>query len=524
MSAGCAYALSGPASRADAPELFDAVVIGSGFGGSVVACRLAQAGRSVCILERGKRWRNCDFPTSLPDFLRRGLWNEGQSYGPFDYRPFECLEVLQGAGVGGGALVYYGVSLRPQMGHILQTGRWPAAFNSSTLDPYYVLAEQMLEVRPSPCWPKTNAFFQATRAAGGEPFLTPLSHVMRDRVSFPDQERTASYLRVAEERFGVEVRPLCLVDRIEPSGQLYRVHYRHLNPNCPGSFTEQSVLGRKVIVAAGSVGSTELLLRCRDLHQSLPRLSPLLGGRFSSNGDYIFAGAQLPAKVRPMAGPPISAAADFSSPQQPILVQDVAPPDGLTSLLAATQLGCPRLFNLLRNQLTLKAGHSPEHQRPACVDRRLLGSAHHLLPFLVMGMDTGDGVLSLRCGSLNLAWNAAENADRVQQLQAVLRQISQCAGGDFRESLWLQTTPRRLLTAHPLGGCIMSDRPQAGVVDHRGQVWHYENLYVADGAVVPGPLATNPSLTICALAERIAFWMLHRREMQPGDPLTPADP
>ena len=64
----------------------------------MVACRLAQARQSVCILERGKRWRNCDFPTSLPDFLRRGLWNEGQSYGPFDYRPFDCLEVLQARG------------------------------------------------------------------------------------------------------------------------------------------------------------------------------------------------------------------------------------------------------------------------------------------------------------------------------------------------------------------------------------------------------------------------------------------
>ena len=80
-----------------------------------------------------------------------------------------------------------------------------------------------------------------------------------------------------------------------------------------------------------------------------------------------------------------------------------------------------------------------------------------------------------------------------------------------------------MLTAHPLGGCVMEDTPEEGVVHPRGQAWGYPNLYVADGSFFPTALSVNPSMTISALAERIAFWMIHGREMKPGDPQTPAN-
>jgi cholesterol oxidase len=96
-------------------------------------------------------------------------------------------------------------------------------------------------------------------------------------------------------------------------------------------------------------------------------------------------------------------------------------------------------------------------------------------------------------------------------METAMRRISGALGGDFmRSPPW--RPPFRRLTAHPLGGCAMSYGPGSGVVDHRGQVWGHPGLYVADAAVIPGPLAVNPSLTIAALAERTAHWMVHGSE------------
>src|SRR3981081_3102970 len=95
-------------------ERVDAVVIGSGFGGSIVACRLTQAGRSVCVLERGRRWNAVDFPRSPSQVVRDGFWNVGDGrFGLMEYRAFDRMHVIQGSGVGGGSLHYFNVHIRP---------------------------------------------------------------------------------------------------------------------------------------------------------------------------------------------------------------------------------------------------------------------------------------------------------------------------------------------------------------------------------------------------------------------------
>ena len=94
-----------------------------------------------------------------------------------------------------------------------------------------------------------------------------------------------------------------------------------------------------------------------------------------------------------------------------------------------------------------------------------------------------------------------------------MRRFSRALGGQFVRSLPWRRPLRRLLTAHPLGGCVMSDSPDAGVVNDRGEVWGHPGLFVSDASVIPGPLAVNPALTIAALAERTAQWMVHGREL-----------
>ena len=83
-------------------QVYDVVVVGSGFGGAITATRLAQAGRSVCVLERGRRWDRREFPRSIGQVADHAMWRDGHSYGFVEYRVFRTMDVIQGAGVGGG--------------------------------------------------------------------------------------------------------------------------------------------------------------------------------------------------------------------------------------------------------------------------------------------------------------------------------------------------------------------------------------------------------------------------------------
>jgi cholesterol oxidase len=105
-----------------------------------------------------------------------------------------------------------------------------------------------------------------------------------------------------------------------------------------------------------------------------------------------------------------------------------------------------------------------------------------------------------------------------------LRELSQQLGGDYTApSTYNPVTGVGLITAHPLGGCVMADSPDDGVCNPQGEVYGVPGLFVADGSIIPTALATNPSYTISALAERVAFWMIHGREMIDGDADTPSN-
>jgi len=109
-----------------------------------------------------------------------------------------------------------------------------------------------------------------------------------------------------------------------------------------------------------------------------------------------------------------------------------------------------------------------------------------------------------------------------QEMEEGFKELCTGLGGDYLRSLLWNWPLRRLLTAHPLGGCAMSDSPDAGVVNDRGEVWGHPGLFVADGAIIPSALTVNPSMTITALAERVAYWMIHGSELA-GSATPPAN-
>ena len=283
---------------------YDVVVVGSGFGGGITACRLAERGLSVCVLERGRRFGPGDFP-DRPQQAPRMFWSACHNPGGFfDLRIMRDVAVLTGAGVGGGSLVYANVQLRAP-DDVFDDPAWPAAIDAPTLRPYYDRTEAALDPRETPAdppLPKIRAFDAMAARAGltptrlpiavhfGEPRRHPFSgafqqgcdNLGRCDIGCPRNARNTvdiTYVARAEQH-GAEVFPLHEVRTIDPprnSDGSWKVSFRDLQYGIDGT-----VSAPVLVLAAGALGSTRLLLRNR---KRLPRLSPALGSRFSGNGD-----------------------------------------------------------------------------------------------------------------------------------------------------------------------------------------------------------------------------------------------
>lgn len=519
-------------------DSYDVVVVGSGFGGAVVSARLAQAGRSVCLLERGRRWAPGEYPRSFSQ-VQRGVWDPPRAYGFLDYRVFPRIDVIQGAGVGGGSLHYFNVQLRaPEQ--IFERPEWPAALTRSLLDPYYDRVHSVVESAPlvppaGESMPsRTIAFHDAAVRSGFEPALVPIavhtgaaranpvSGVSQEPCSFnadcllgcrahAKNNLDVTYIPMGEKH-GLELRQLHAVDRIRLRSEGgYTVVVRQYDPDQPGREERCEIHATSLVLAAGALGSTELLLRARDVDRTLPNLPASLGRRFSSNGDMIFAGTiGADAEVDLSHGPSITVGAFVHRSGSPNLItlQDLGFPPSLTSILDAI-LPVPAKLRSTGRAIAsyLGALTGRGHFRP---EDFFAGSpVPHFLPYLGMGTDAADGRLGLdRRGELELEWDPSASLAMFSEMESAMQQMSTSLGGRYVPSVLWRRPFRRLLTAHPLGGCVMSDSPRNGVVDPLGQVWDHPGLYVADGSVIPGPLAVNPSLTIAALAERIADGMI----------------
>jgi cholesterol oxidase len=545
-------------------EAYDVVVIGSGFGGAINACRLAQAGRSVCILERGKRWGKKDFPRTTGQ-VARSFWNY-KDLGLLDYRTFENIDIIQASGVGGGSLVYFNVHIRTPK-EIFENPRWPKGVKRDILDPFYDQARDVLEARPlTPpadlVMPqRTEAFIAAAQKAGRKPELMEIcvytgpEKVNRQGIVqegcvycgncmlgchvHAKNTLDLNYIPLAEQN-GAEVYPLHQVEKIEPIDPVetngYRVHFRQFDLGAAESqpltfngdrFDQRSakpeplsqpgwVIGRKVIISAGALGSTEILLRCRDLHKTLPNLSPALGTKFSGNGDFLLAGTlESNREIDPGAGPSITAAIDASTAENRIMIQDLGFPDPFLWYLESALPVPRRLKNLslfFKKYLmrTLGLDHGSAFTDGA--DKLFKGGVTtRFLPYLGMGTDAADGRMKLSEGNLEIDWNSRRSRAMFSEMEKALKELSRAIGGDYMPSVLWGWPWRKLLTAHPLGGCVMSDDRSEGVVNEFGEVWNYPNLYVSDGSIIPTALSVNPSATISALSERIASTVVSSR-------------
>lgn len=516
---------------------YDVVVVGSGFGGGVTACRMAEQGLRVCVLERGRRFGPGDFP-DRPEQVPLAFWHPRLNPGGMlDLRLMKDLAVITGAGVGGGSLVYANVQLRAPAS-VFEEGPWPAAITRAELDPYYSRSEEALEPHQTPTTPelpKIRAFDEMGRRAGrsatrlpiavhfGQSRRHPFSGVFQQGCQNLGRcdlgcpvlaKNTVDITYIARaEAHGAEVYPLHEVQRIDPPAGArgrWRVGFRDLQYRTTGT-----VEAPLLVLAAGTIGSSRLLLTNR---RRLPRLSRALGSRFSGNGDALALalnpGASGVTGARTEYGPTMTSRLDYTD-QFGFMVADGGLPANFGFVLeivrgvnALTGLG--RVVLHVKNAAT-KLGLTDSHvtHRDVKLNREPIGDS---LVFLMIGRDAADGQMRLtplfRC--FDIRWRKADSAKLFGDMEQVAGELARAA--EATSFFALDAGPLgKFITVHPLGGCPMSEDPAAGVTDDHGRVHGYQGLHVLDGSIVPTALGVNPSKTIAALAERGVEHLLAER-------------
>jgi cholesterol oxidase len=541
---------------------FDAVVVGSGFGGSVLACRLAQAGKSVCVLERGKPYPPGSFPRG-PRELAKAFWDPSEGlYGMFNVWSFKGIGALVSSGLGGGSLIYANVLLRkPEKWFVkedLAKGGyeyWPVTRRE--LDPHYETAEIMLGGQEYPfeeITPKTRAFREAGEklrrdfmlpklavtfaSPGEEPAIG--APIREDHPNLHDVPRYTcrlvgecdigcnlgakntldlNYLSEAKRR-GAEIWTRREVRSLAPrEGGGYAVRYvehdigdegRKIDTRDQRVRPVRELTCDRLVLSAGTLGSTYLLLKSRG---DFPGLSPRLGTRFGGNGDLLTFAIGADRDLDAHRGPVITSALHVpdkldGGQGRGFYVEDAGYPEFVSWLVQATQ-GPGSFWRFRRTAARLVRGllrREPEVDLSAEVSELLSETrvSTGSLPLLGMGRDIPDGNMELtRDGKLQVDWRKGKSGPFFDKLGDFGKEIADVLGAKFeRNPTWYLG---RLITVHPLGGCPLGRSAEEGVVDSYGEVFGYPGFTIADGSVMPGPVGPNPSLTIAALAERFAL-------------------
>lgn len=578
---------------------FDVVVVGSGYGGAAALRELAGWGASadrplrIAVLERGNEYLPGAFPARLSDlpghvrFASSGFSApRGRPEGLFDLRIGPDMAVLVGNGLGGGSLVNAGVMARPVDG-VFDEAVWPQAIRDDALlrdDAAWNDLRDALGATVVSADPRRRAAMQAVAGA------TPVADVWATVAAADDAARAvqpcngcgdcatgcnfgakrsldvtlladaaaehpAGALRIVTGATAVALAPL----ESSPGSRAasdwpwpgFEVSVRHTAPHlAERQAAPYRLRAAIVILAAGTLGSTELLLRSHGA--GLP-LSPCLGSRFSGNGDTLFGVAGLRGascasaddRVAPEArrlGPTITAMIDRRG-DGGFVVQDLGIPAPLRRVFEETITTVGLVDSLTRFDASRHLTDDP-----AAIDRARVDAC---ITLAVIGRDDADGRLRLphgdagaEPGTLVVDWPQWRQDRRPEQWQSRLADGVASGATVFANPLWrplpaklerLLGRPRGpMITVHPLGGCAMADSSAAGVVNHLGQVFcckagpasgarAHPNLLVLDGSVVPTSLGINPSLTIAMLARRavralrgVDHWRLVRTTVPPA--------
>ena len=499
----------GSASFASAADVvIDAVVIGSGFGGAIAALRLGQAGVNTVVLERGRAWPTPPLPNGRQDTFSTFQNPDGRSawLSPVDLfgRPipvytgvFEFVQevgtsITQGAGVGGGSLVYNAILYQPPRDLFYRV--FPTSINYDELNSvYYPRALQMLggspipdDILATPYYTAARVFLQQVNKAGIRGFKVPIGvdwNIVRQEIqgtrvpsaiagqtwyginSGAKNSVDKNYLLQAQNTGKVTVQVLTVVTDIAESNdpnRPYRVSYRRINENGQTIGTG-SYLCKYLFLGAGSLGTSKLLVRAK-AKGTLPRLNEFIGKGWAGNGDTFAIRTGLPTPLNPAQGGPGTVMAQyFNNPYGPISFFPVPSPFNPDGTLINIGMTIPTVRGEFRYD---PATDSVKLFWPG--DPRSLEAAR-------------------------FAYNVEDRKNATSTTGII-------EGGvpPIKRQGTADTSQFNPTSAHPLGGAVLGQ-----ACDLYGRVKGYQGLYVVDGALLPGSTgAANPALTIAAMAER----------------------
>ncbi|MBI2757955.1 MAG: GMC family oxidoreductase [Chloroflexi bacterium] len=527
-------------------EIYDYVIIGSGFGGSVSAMRLTEKGYSVLVLEKGKRYDDKDFAKTNWQYWKY-LWLPAiRAHGILQISILKGVMVLHGAGVGGGSLGYANV-LEVPTDETFATPAWNQIVAwGKVLKPHYETAKKMLGVARNPKLWKADELLQQFADERG------MSHTFRatDVGAYFGEEGVTvadpyfngkgparagcrhcgacmvgcrynakntlpkNYLYFAEKNGAkiisesevTDIKPLTLSPSPDGRGVGVREGYEISFQRSTSLLNRspQRVQARRVILSAGVMGTLKLLLNLRDVKKSLPNLSPRLGDMVRTNSEALLGSVSRRSDINYSQGVSISSIYNHDEITR---VEPVRYPDGssLMRFLAAplidTDVSAPmRLLRFFGWALT-----HPIDFLKALI---LPGWAHNVTILLVM--QHADNRMRFRIGrSFFTLFRRGMVADKepgyeihaqVKGSHELTREFAKRTNGIALGSLGenLLGLPT---TAHILGGAPIGKDSSEGVVDENFEAHHYPGLYIIDGSIMPANPGVNPSLTITALAE-----------------------
>jgi cholesterol oxidase len=527
------------------PARYDVVVIGSGFGGSVAALRLAEKGYRVAVLEAGRRFASDDFPRTSWD-LRRFLWFPRLGLrGIQRINLLRDVMVLSGAGVGGGSLVYANTLYEPHDAFFTDRQWGDITDWKRELAPHFAQARRMLGSARVPFETPADGVvrrvaqhlgvestFQPTDVAvwfgdrdipvddpyfGGEgPGRTGCLHCGGCMVGCRHDAKNTldrNYLYLAERR-GVAVFPEHEVHDLQPVPGGYQVTTRR-----PGAWVRRQprrFLAAQVVFAAGALGTTRLLLELQ-ARGRLAAASRRVGHLLRTNSESIVGAMAKTAAVDYSTGVAITSSIHPTSDTniEPVRYPKGSNSMGLLSTLHVRGGAGPRLLGFLaavvRHPVVFLRSMSVRRWSERTVILLVMQSRDNSLraflrdSWLGRRLTTRQGHGEPNPTYLPVASDAAEVAAAA---------IGGYAGSSINEAVL--DTP---MTAHILGGACIGATPERGVVDPYHRLYGHPGLHVIDGSAVPANLGANPSLTITALAERAMSLWPNRGDVDPRPPV-----
>ena len=536
---------------------YEVVVIGSGYGGSIAASRMARCGLKVCLLEKGKEFLPGEFPSGLGEAAKemqvtKGKTHIGEENGLYEFVAGDDISVFKGCGLGGTSLVNANVSIEAEE-RVFDDPCWPKEIqmNPELLSEGIARAREML--RPVPYPEGKNGYPVLAKTLGMKKSAQAMHAPFRlldINVNFEDQynhvgveqkkcnncgdcvtgcNQTAknttqmNYLPDAKNH-GAEIFTEAGVRYIKRVGEKWLVYFDMYHTgrekfDAPSLFVKAD----KVFLCAGSLGSTEILLRSAERGLDV---SNMLGKRFTGNGDVLGFGYNCDQEIHGIGlgdntkegeianvGPCITSVIDMR--HQPNLedgmtLEEGSIPGPIRFILKSSLVPISRLFGIDTDRNFKDNLKEKWREIQSLFGGVYKGAVDNTQVYLVMTHDDGSGVMSLDHDRINIQWKGVGKQDIFQKVSDQLRNATKALGGTFlKNPTWTKLLDYDLVTVHPLGGCVMGEDASTGVVDHKGQVFAgksgtslHAGLYVMDGAILPRSVGTNPLLTISGLAER----------------------